>query len=434
MPNQASKSTNIYWNKVKSTLHILCATLFLWCLSACSARKKSNDNLAALYAEHNNYLVKDLQLINTNDSLTQLWVQITPAKLLFVKSANENTPEACYEIRYVVYESLNKKTIADSARVRFQLRKDSAKTVAQHCLNIRAAAGKNYFVEITTRDILRKSQFTIIVDLSKKTRQSRHYFSAQQYNQNIGESALIAEGSPVFVQNKTFPNTDFYVKCYFRTFKLPLAPFDLNTPEAFNHNADSLLRFRSDSNGTFSFTPLQKGFYLIQADTAAADGFGLFLFNSEFPYIVHAQQLIAPLAYISSPNEFKNLLEAQNSKQAIDDFWEKNCGNKGRAKESIQLYYARIELTNRLFTSYREGWRTDRGMIFLIFGPPQLVYRTNEVEKWFYGADNSMMTEEFTFYKVNNPYSSNAYNLDRLATYKNLWYKMIEAWRDGRIY
>ena len=415
-------------------LHIFFITLLLWTISACTTGKKNNDNLAAVYAEHDNYFVKDIQLLNTSDSLTQLLVQLTPAKLLFFKSATENTPEACYEIRYVVYESLNKKTITDSARVRVFLRKDSAKTIEQLHINMKAAVGKNYFVEITTRDILRKSQFTVILDLSKKTREGRNYFSAQQNNQNIGENALITEDSPVFVQNKALPNTDLYVKCYFRALKLPLAPFDLNTPEAFNHSADKVLRFRSDSNGTFSFTPIQKGFYLIQYDTTALDGYALFHFNSEFPYIVHAQQLIAPLAYISSPNEFKNLLEAQNSKQAIDDFWEKNCGNKGRAKESIQLYYARIELTNRLFTSYREGWRTDRGMIFLIFGPPQLVYRTNEVEKWFYGADNSMMTEEFTFYKVNNPYSSNAYNLDRLTTYKNLWYKMIEAWRDGRIY
>ena len=45
-----------------------------------------------------------------------------------------------------------------------------------------------------------------------------------------------------------------------------------------------------------------------------------------------------------------------------------------RAKELIKNYYGRLQHANLFFTSYLEGWKTDRGMIFMIFGE-----RTNAV-------------------------------------------------------
>ncbi|MCX6181455.1 MAG: GWxTD domain-containing protein [Bacteroidetes bacterium] len=403
-------------------------------LAACSSSKKNNETLANPYIEHDNYFLKDLSLINLSDSVSQLTALINPDKLLYVKNADDKIPSAKYQIRYVLYESYNKKTIGDSATISYTLNKDQT-NAAEQKIKFNALKGKNYFLEVIAKDLHRNSQFTIILDLNKKSEASRNYFSATQNNQNIGNNCHVDTNKIVMVQNAMLPNSTVFMKCYFRTFKLPLTPFDLSTPDSFEHKADSTIIFKTDSSGSFSFIPLKKGFYLIQTDTNSAEGFALFHFSREFPYIVHKQQLLEPLAFITSNGEFKALSEAKNSKQAIDNFWEQNCGSKERAKESIKQYYSRVELANQFFTSYREGWRTDRGMIFIIFGPPQLVFRTDEAEKWFYGADNNnMMTEDFTFYKVGNPYSTNAYNLDRATTYKNMWYKMIEAWRDGRIY
>jgi hypothetical protein len=73
-------------------------------------------------------------------------------------------------------------------------------------------------------------------------------------------------------------------------------------------------------------------------------------------------------------------------------------------------------------------------MIFLIFGLPNIVNRTSSSEVWIYGEENNMMSLNFTFYKVTNPFTANDYILDRSIIYKNNWYRGVESWRQGRIY
>lgn len=41
--------------------------------------------------------------------------------------------------------------------------------------------------------------------------------------------------------------------------------------------------------------------------------------------------------------------------------------------ELMDEYYYRIQMANRRFSSQREGWRTDRGMIYVIYGEPDAI-------------------------------------------------------------
>jgi hypothetical protein len=41
----------------------------------------------------------------------------------------------------------------------------------------------------------------------------------------------------------------------------------------------------------------------------------------------------------------------------------------------MALYYARVDYANKHFTRYREGWRTDMGLVFILLGPPSTVER-----------------------------------------------------------
>jgi GWxTD domain-containing protein len=43
--------------------------------------------------------------------------------------------------------------------------------------------------------------------------------------------------------------------------------------------------------------------------------------------------------------------------------------------EATTLNYRRVAFTNKRFTRYRPGWKTDMGMIYIIFGPPNTVDR-----------------------------------------------------------
>ena len=82
-----------------------------------------------------------------------------------------------------------------------------------------------------------------------------------------------------------------------------------------------------------------------------------------------------------------------------------------------------------LFSSYQEGWKTDRGLIYIIYGPPSEVYRKTGEEEWIYGERNNPLSIKFYFYNIENPFTLNDYSLNRQPTYKTSWYIAIENWR-----
>jgi hypothetical protein len=95
----------------------------------------------------------------------------------------------------------------------------------------------------------------------------------------------------------------------------------------------------------------------------------------------------------------------------------------------IKLYYNRVMDANRFFTSYLEGWKTDRGIIYIIYGPPNVVYKGRNVEGWVYGEDKNMLSINFTFRKLDNPFTDNDYSLTRSPAYKDGWYIAVDNWR-----
>ncbi len=415
--------------KVILYISILCIALF-----SCSSSQKSFDNLASTFSENDNYFINDYAVFNTNDSISELTLQINQNKLLYIKTPDNPIFSAHYEIAYRVYSSYSDEIIVDSTTFEFASNKENANAAFIHKIKFIAPKGKKYFLEIIARDLQRNSQFSIVTEVLKTMNSSRNYFSAAQNNITLKNTFVVDTGVPVFIQNEYLKNDTIYLKAYFRNFKLPLAPYDLSANEKFNSNPDSLILLYSDSLGSFSFTPWNRGFYFMQTDTSSKEGYTVFSFNETYPYIVKKNQLVAPLQYLCTSVEFKNISEATNIKKEVEKFWIESCGSKENASEHLKQYYLRTELANKFFSSYREGWRTDRGMIFIIFGAPKYILRGDNSERWVYGDDNSVMSEDFMFYRIDTPFSSNAYSLERSTLFKNSWFKMIEAWRDGRLF
>jgi len=85
--------------------------------------------------------------------------------------------------------------------------------------------------------------------------------------------------------------------------------------------------------------------------------------------------MIEPLIYLTSQDELAELKSAAKPKAALDDFWIKCGGNVDKARELIRIFYTRVLYSNYYFTSYKDGWRSERGMIYIIYGPPDKVYK-----------------------------------------------------------
>jgi hypothetical protein len=95
----------------------------------------------------------------------------------------------------------------------------------------------------------------------------------------------------------------------------------------------------------------------------------------------------------------------------------------------IAKFYSRVMTANKLFTSYKEGWKTDRGIIYIVYGAPSEVYRRTGEEEWIYGERSNMLSIRFFFDQAENPLSDNDYILQRSSGYKPGWYIAVENWR-----
>ena len=66
--------------------------------------------------------------------------------------------------------------------------------------------------------------------------------------------------------------------------------------------------------------------------------------------------------------------------------------------ELMDEYYRRVAYANENFDGWKSGWETDRGMIYILFGPPDQVERTNP------SMTNSALYQIWTYYKVNKQF------------------------------
>ena len=109
------------------------------------------------------------------------------------------------------------------------------------------------------------------------------------------------------------------------------------------------------------------------------------------------------LLYIAKGGEIDNIRDAtttEEKQKRFLEFWAKHNPNpKEPNNELMEEYYARVDYANKNFGGYMDGWKTDRGMVFIEFGPPQNIERhpfdadNKPFEIWYYYNQN----REFVF-------------------------------------
>src|SRR5690606_38755361 len=101
-----------------------------------------------------------------------------------------------------------------------------------------------------------------------------------------------------------------------------------------------------------------------------------------------------------------------------------------RARILMRNYFRRVELANRYFSSYKEGWKTDRGMVFVVFGLPDEVYRFDDREVWEY--KNNRVNERFVFVRSASIFDPDNKVLVRQQKREQIWYEIVDLWRNAR--
>ena len=209
---------------------------------------------------------------------------------------------------------------------------------------------------------------------------------------------------------------------YKKKFSAALPPF------AEGGGGDPFLKADSVFEWNRNSIPQPTGLYLFQEDTLSAQGVSFLLMEKNYPRYTRVATLAAPLIYITTDEEFKQLAEAQSDKTAFDKVILGITRDKERAKNLMRSYFQRVEMANRYFTEYKEGWKTDRGMIYIIYGKPDEVNRTADSEVWFYKNQKT----RFVFYKSGSVFCPENYKLQRDKQYTQEWFSLVDLWRKSR--
>lgn len=244
----------------------------------------------------------------------------------------------------------------------------------------------------------------------------------------------VQTGEPYAIRILDTTAEALYVNYYKTTFPWPPPPFSYYEPEPFDYTPDLKYELALDGAGRTVFRAGQPGFYHFRLDTTSREGLTLFTTEGGFPLVSRTEDLLGPIRYILSGKEYEALLDSENPKAAMEKLWLDWSGTKDRARRSLTAFYGRVEEANRRFTSHVEGWKSDRGLIYIIYGKPGKIYRYEAVETWIYGEENNPMSITFHFVRVINPFTDNDFRLDRHERYKPSWYRSIDAWRSGRGY
>jgi GWxTD domain-containing protein len=151
-----------------------------------------------------------------------------------------------------------------------------------------------------------------------------------------------------------------------------------------------------------------------------------------YPALTTAAELIEPLRYLTTSKERQRLSDAPDPKRAVDKFWlDIARDNQRLGKDLIRRYYGRVTAANHLFAAHKAGWLTDRGLLYVVLGPPPSVRRLfSGEERWFYpeaGIDGGPIT--FAFRPRPSTFAPDYYELVRRPEYEMLWYAAVEKWR-----
>lgn len=219
----------------------------------------------------------------------------------------------------------------------------------------------------------------------------------------------------------------------FTELKLPPPPFSSNDPEQPSILGAQSMPVKREESGSFVFE-VTSGLYFLSHDPSKRAGCAIKTSNTHYPLVKDISALEWPIRFITTKTEHEEIVKNNYPKTVIDRFWLECAGTKEHARELIRVYYRRVEEANFYFSTYTEGWRTDRGMIHLLFGNPNQIIRSSQGEVWNYGEDSQAALLSFTFRKMDSPFTNNLYILERESGYKPYWERMVQTWRSGKIY
>ncbi len=233
--------------------------------------------------------------------------------------------------------------------------------------------------------------------------------------------------TPLKIAKPDGTHSNFSLQFYSKKFTPSLPPMANIKREISFGQADTTFIIAADS----TLLPNKEGMYSIfeEGNEKAISFFKIS--NKNYPQLSSIHEIIEASIFLFTKKEKDKLTTSSNPKKDYDAFWLENTNSAERAGKMIAAYFKRVKEANAMFTTYKEGWKTDMGMIYIIFGPPNKVFRNEGSVEWVYNKTYELPNLNFKFY-LKDGETSEVFELERNIKYKNSWFRAIDLWRKGK--
>lgn len=413
---------------------LILAFMFLGLMMFCAGCKVNNRitvvNFSSLYQPFEGPEISGIKVFHESDNVSRIYIRYRPSSLLYELKPGRAFHTAEYTFSYKLFPGYESNTVLDSGTyVLYDSLYYQNKLSLVHNFQIPAINPESYVMELVFTDLNTGNSTAYPVHINKADRLNDQNFLLVDENEEIVFENTISWKTKFRIITANEEAEQLFVQHFIEDFPPAPPPFSLEHPPVYqlfpiDHFLVPL------ENGTTELQQFgREGLFYFRLDTSQRIGLSLLRFHDDYPKLTSADLLTWPLRYLTSSEEFRNLSSTEDPKSAIDKFWLDAAGNEDRAIELLRSYYSRVEAANLHFSSYKEGWKTDRGMVYIVFGPPKQVFRRTNIETWVYGDPDKRLSLRFDFIENKNPYTSNDYELLRLPEYKSPYFIAVDFWR-----
>lgn len=422
---------------------LLTAFVMTGLLVGCGSSKKAatseaEGQMASLYNPSRISLHPDFSLFHENENFSVLYIRAYPGELRFNATNEDSEYRALLQLRYELIRldetGEQENQLTDSASVVYKLREWEENSPAFFAsLTIPVRQGDRYLLKLETRDLNMGSLGLKYLYVDKTDPNGAQNFKVvSAYSGYPKFMRFFLSGEQFHVRYRD-PNIDsIYVDFFIPENELPRPPVTAISDYTMKYTPDTSFVFPMID--TVDYNLQLEGMYLVKVDKELEKGLTLFNFGGSFPEIKSPRELMEPLFYLATLAEYRDLRTQSNRKLAVDNFWLKLGNSVEKSRELIRIYYNRVVYSNLYFSSNKEGWKTDQGMIFILFGPPNRIQMTGDGESWYYFARRKSKVVEYKFVREQDAFSDQNMMWQKTPESQSYRNEAIRSWRNGKVY
>jgi GWxTD domain-containing protein len=433
-------------NTLRNVCFIVLVLLQAVAFTSCRTTQPVTDSkdLSYIYNPTKNPFNPRYNVYNQSDESSVLSVKFFANELYFSEANPQGLPTAQMLISVKLFNSSQGRRLTDTAVFNLSIIRETGRQEYTYDVPLIVEPGNEYTAEVRILDRIRLKVVQAFVTFNTLSENNRYNFKVLgHFDKNeLFNTVLKVDEYINLVYSRRHIDSLFI--SFYRPFREVPDPPSMILPEKIlDYEPDKLVALPYSDTLPMMFP--REGVYHCSTGRNIADGYTFVNLGSDYPAMTAPEIMIEPLAYLASADELDSLRFALKPKVALDNFWIKCGGNVDKARELIRIYYTRVLFSNYYFTSYKQGWRSERGMIYVIYGPPDKVYKTADGENWGYrkpviksswGGRYKVSDEYlyFNFKKRDNRFSDNDYYLSRNETLVTYWDKAIASWRKGIVF